>query len=69
MPVILDKTAETIWIDLSTSALDALSLLKPCQDEVLSAYTIGPLVNDKKSNRNSPDVIRAYDYNSGNLLF
>jgi putative SOS response-associated peptidase YedK len=69
MPVILDKTTETIWIDLSTSALDALSLLKPCQDEVLSAYTIGPLVNDKKSNRNSPDVIRAYDYNSGNLLF
>jgi putative SOS response-associated peptidase YedK len=69
MPVILDKTAETIWIDLSTSVLDALSLLKPCQDEVLSAYTIGPLVNDKKSNRNSPDVIRAYDYNSGNLLF
>jgi putative SOS response-associated peptidase YedK len=69
MPVILDKTAEQLWIDLSTSASDALSLLKPCPDGVLSAYTIGPLVNDKTSNRNSPDVIRAYNYKSGNLIF
>jgi putative SOS response-associated peptidase YedK len=69
MPVILDKTAEILWIDLSTSESEALSLLKPCPNEVLSAYTIGPLVNDKSSNRNSPDVIRAYNYNSGNLLF
>jgi putative SOS response-associated peptidase YedK len=69
MPVILDKTAEAQWIDLSTSTSGALSLLKPCPSEVLSAHTISPLVNDKTSNRNSPDVIGAYKYNSGNLLF
>jgi putative SOS response-associated peptidase YedK len=69
MPVILDKTTESLWIDLSTSTSGALSLLKPCPAEVLSAHTIGPLVNDKTSNRNSPDVIRAYNYDSINLLF
>lgn len=69
MPVILDKASEKVWLDLSTSSSGALNLLKPCPDEILSAHTISPLVNDKTSNRNSPEVIRAYKYNSGDLLF
>jgi putative SOS response-associated peptidase YedK len=60
MPVILEKSAEIRWIDLSTSPADALSLLKPCPSEILKAHTISQLINDRTSNRNTPDVIAPY---------
>jgi putative SOS response-associated peptidase YedK len=69
MPVILDKYATGQWLDFSTSLSDALSLLKPCSSDLLKAHTIGPLVNDRRANRNSPEVIRPYDYHTGKLLF
>jgi putative SOS response-associated peptidase YedK len=69
MPAILDKAAETGWLNLSTSPEDALGLLKPCPPEILKAHTISALVNDKTSSRNTPEVILPYKYDSGNLLF
>jgi len=69
MPVILEKSGESRWLDLSTSPEDTNSLLKPCPSEYLKAHTISPLVNDRKANRNTPDVIRPYQYASDNLLF
>ncbi len=69
MPVILDKNAESGWLDLSASLSDVRSLLKPCPPDILKAYTISPLVNDRTSNRNTPEVISPYKYQSDNLLF
>lgn len=69
MPVILDKVGESKWIDLSVSASDALNLLKPCDSEILKAYTISSLVNDRTKDRNTPEVIRPFSYDKGNLLF
>ena len=69
MPVVLSKTSETKWIDLSTSQSDALDLLIPCPSENLKAHTISPLINDRSSNRNTPDVIKPYNYQTGDLLF
>ena len=69
MPVILDKTSESKWIDLSTSEDDAHGLLKPCPSENLKAHTISPLINDRSSNRNTPEVIQPYNYQTGDLLF
>ena len=69
MPAILDKESESLWIDLSASSSDLMNLLKPSPSEILTAHTIGPLVNDKSVNRNTPEVIRPYKYNHGNLLF
>ena len=69
MPVILDKNNEQKWIDISLAPEDAISLLKPCPSELLKAYTISNLINDKSANRNTPEVIRPYVYNQGNLLF
>jgi len=69
MPVIFDRSAEVSWLNTSISTDDALSLLKPSSSEILRAYTIGPLVNERSSNRNSPEVIRQFNYNDGNLLF
>jgi putative SOS response-associated peptidase YedK len=69
MPVILNKPAENSWIDLSTAPNDALSLLIPCPSEILRAHTISPLINSRSSNRNTPELIKPYQYESGNLLF
>jgi putative SOS response-associated peptidase YedK len=69
MPVILDKPSESRWVDLSTSPTDALNLLYPSPSEILKAHTISPLINDRSSNRNTPELIQPYNYPSGNLLF
>lgn len=69
MPAILDNKTESLWLDLSVSLTDAMNLLKPSPSEILKAYTIGPLVNDRNANRNTPEVISQYIYNRGNLLF
>jgi putative SOS response-associated peptidase YedK len=69
MPVIFDNSSERKWIDRSTSVAEALSLLKPCPSEFLAAHTISPLVNDKSSDRNTPELIRPYNINTGNMLF
>jgi putative SOS response-associated peptidase YedK len=69
MPVILEKSNETAWLDLMISEHNALSLLKPCPSEILKAHTVGSLVNDKTANRNTPEVILPYRRESNNLLF
>jgi putative SOS response-associated peptidase YedK len=69
MPAILDKHSESRWVDLSTSPTDALNLLYPSPSEILKAHTISPLINDRSSNRNTPELIQPYNYPSGNLLF
>jgi putative SOS response-associated peptidase YedK len=69
MPAIMDRAKEKEWIDLSTSPADALNLLKPSAAGYLKAHTISPLINDRISNRNTPEVIKPYSYKSENLLF
>jgi putative SOS response-associated peptidase YedK len=68
MPAILERDNEKRWIDLAISSSDALSLLKPCPSEILKAHTISPLINDRTANRNSPEIIRPYNYNRDNLF-
>ena len=63
MPVILDKSAELKWIDLSAGESEALQLLKPCPSEILKAHTISNLVNDRSSDRNTPEVIKPFNRN------
>lgn len=69
MPVLLSKSSETLWIDLSISQEAALGLLTPCPSDILKAHTISPLINSRSSNRNTPDVIKPFNYQAGNLLF
>lgn len=69
MPVIFDKVSEKKWIDLSYSQSELQDLLKPSPSEILNAHTVSPLVNSKSANRNTPEVIKPYNYSSGNLLF
>jgi putative SOS response-associated peptidase YedK len=69
MPAILDKTNEKKWIDLSLSSSEALNMLKPCPENILKAHTISPLVNNRNTDRNTPEVILPFSYNSPNTLF
>jgi putative SOS response-associated peptidase YedK len=69
MPVILDKSTENRWLDISISHDDALSLLKPCPTDMLNAHTISPLINSRTAERNTADIIKPYKYNQENLLF
>jgi putative SOS response-associated peptidase YedK len=69
MPVVLDPSMESSWINISTSENDALSLLKPCPAIIIQAYTIGPLINSRTADRNTPDLIKPYNYAQENLLF
>jgi putative SOS response-associated peptidase YedK len=69
MPAILDKNSETKWIDISVAGAEAISLLRPSPPGILKAHTVSPLVNDKSTDRNTPDVIKPFQYSSENLLF
>jgi len=69
MPVILDKSTESRWIDLSSNQAEVSQLLKPCPSEILSAYTISDLVNNKSSDRNTPEVIKPFKWNIEGTLF
>jgi putative SOS response-associated peptidase YedK len=69
MPVILDRQTEKLWINMEISKKDSLEILKPCPSEILDAWTISDLVNKKSSDRNTPDVIKPYNRETGGTLF
>jgi putative SOS response-associated peptidase YedK len=69
MPVILDRSTENIWINLSVKPADALELLKPCPSDYLKAHTISSLVNDRTADRNTPEVIQLFIRGKNNRLF
>jgi putative SOS response-associated peptidase YedK len=69
MPVILDKMTEKSWLDLSIPPEKVKTLLKPCGSEVLHAYTIGELINDKSGNKNTPELITPFSWHVDGTLF
>ncbi len=69
MPVILSRNDEKKWIDMALPPADASGMLKPYSSDLLRAHTISPLVNSRTANKNTPEVIRPYDYKQGKLLF
>jgi putative SOS response-associated peptidase YedK len=69
MPVILDCEAEKKWIETETEPEELHQLLKPCPVELLSAHTIGDLVNKKSADRNTAEVIEPYRWSVEGTLF
>lgn len=69
MPVVLDRKDEKKWTDLTLPSDMALELLKPCHSDVLKAHTIGPLVNDRTADRNTPELIKEYNRPVNESLF
>lgn len=69
MPVILDKSAETLWLDTAGGTETIKTILKPASEEVLKAHTISPLINNRTANRDTPELIKPWNYNQQPLLF
>jgi putative SOS response-associated peptidase YedK len=69
MPVILGRSDEKKWLNVTISSSEALKILKPCPSDRLKAHTISPLINNRKANKNTPEIIEPFNYRSGNLLF
>lgn len=67
MPAILERSSERSWLDLSLPPEKLPENLRPYPGEFLRAHTIGPLVNKKDADRNTPEVIRHWQY--GGTLF
>lgn len=69
MPVILEKEEEKIWLNRNSLEEDLSDLLKPSRVEILKAHTIGPLVNNRNADRNTPEVIKPWHYQTQAKLF
>ena len=69
MPAILDIHSENQWLDLSLPKEKIESLLRPCPEDFLTAYTISGLINDKSKNRNTPDLLKPYSWPDDGTLF
>lgn len=68
MPVILSKDVEAEWLDIKQPVHEILSLLKPYHQDNMEAHTISKLISKRNVEKNVPELIEPYDYNSGKLF-
>lgn len=69
MPVVLERDAERLWLDLTSEKDEIIPLLKPYDSGVLKAHTISDLINQKYAEKNTPEVIRPHIRDRENTLF
>ncbi len=69
MPVILERSQEKKWLDISLEPAEVIHLTGSCPSNRLDAYTISPLINSRTANKNTPDLIREYKWPSEGSLF
>ena len=69
MPLILDRNSIETWLSITTDSSDLRNLLAPLPSSGLSAHTIGPLISNRKGDKNSPDLIAPYQYHFNGTLF
>jgi putative SOS response-associated peptidase YedK len=68
MPAILERDMEKDWISIATSTSEALMMLNPGPSEILKAYTVSPLINNRTIDRNTPEVIQPFQWDQKNLF-
>ncbi|HOW41576.1 MAG TPA: SOS response-associated peptidase [Bacteroidales bacterium] len=68
MPAILEKEMEADWLNPSFSLTDAGEILKPSPVETIRAHTIGPLITSRTADRNTPDIIKPWNYSQPSLF-
>ena len=66
MPVIIDKKNERNWIDPSLNENQITELLKPYNENELTAWPIGNLINERNQNKNVPELLERRDYSDYN---
>ena len=50
MPLMLDKTTETIWLNKTSVDSDLLPLLKSSDDAAMDCYTVSPNISSLSNN-------------------
>jgi putative SOS response-associated peptidase YedK len=68
MPAILEREAESAWLDLSLTASDVKEILKPSSEETIKANTISPLITSRTADRNTPDILKPWNYSQPTLF-
>jgi putative SOS response-associated peptidase YedK len=68
MPVILQKGVERSWINPELTAEDALKQLKPVDEKEMRFHTISKLISKRGVDKNVPELVKPYAYDSGKLL-
>ena len=63
MPLIIKKEDEAIWIDKNLSKHNILSLIKPFDENQMTAYTVSRDANRSRLNRNQAYIINKIVYN------
>lgn len=69
MPLVLQEEQAEKWLEHDTGEKDIDDILEPYPDEGLEAHTISPLINNKRVNRNTPELIEPYTYTDQPGLF
>ena len=68
MPVIINPAQESTWLDRNVMIHDAIQLLQPFPDDRMEAYTIGPMISKKGIEKNTPELIKPYNYEHPGLF-
>ncbi len=68
MPVIIERDSEQKWLDKKTPAADIFPLMKPYSPDILKAFTISNLINRKDANRDNPEIIKPFSWETGTLF-
>jgi putative SOS response-associated peptidase YedK len=64
MPVILDKKNDMRWINTNINKEETMRLLKPYDENKMTAYTISKLIISKNKEIDIPQVLEPFQYNN-----
>lgn len=64
MPAILDKKDDKKWIKKNITKEETISLLKPYDENKMTAYTISKMITNKNIEINVPKVLEPFQYNN-----
>jgi len=64
MPAILYEKDEQKWISNTITKQESIDILKPYDENKMTAYTISKLITSKDTDANVPEVLKPFQYNS-----
>jgi len=68
MPAILSRDSENAWIDPDLPAEQAMKCLQPLDESKMNAHTISKLISKRGVEKNVPELVAPYAYDSDRLL-
>ena len=62
MPVILGQEDEDNWLDPGLSREEIEHLMEPYDDGGMVAYPVSPIITDRSSKKNGPEIQKRHSY-------